>query len=1042
MPRCSNEEEVRKSWLKHLENELGISFHAERGRSDASHNQVVIEFKKKGLFRGSVDSSTFKKAIYDQLSRYITQQASRDDIPREDYIGIAVDGEHIAFAFFKNQAISHRNLLPFNSASVSLVAQACRDSVRRAVTADNLIEDFGHDSNVGRSLISALTREIEQQLKSPGNNKVKMLFEEWQSLFGQVADLSSDQARKLHRQLNLRNLPETQDEKKHIAGMLYVIHTYNAFLMKLLAAEIVSEYGLTAHADYCEHLLSQEDNELLNCLYREIEEGAFFADARIRGFVEEAVFSWYAEGNLTSSGKKEIVQGIRGLLIQLALYRMDDLDAARSRDLLKAFYQSLVPEVLRKALGEFYTPNWLVDVTCDRAEVDDWLAARMLDPTCGSGSFLLEVVRRKREIAARRSLSSQETLNCILDTVWGFDLNPLAVQAARVNFLISIADLVAETKSDIELPVLFADAVYSPAHAASSSPELIEYQIGSDQSDLTLTLPRALVHDRIRLDHVFEAMSEGLMNTDEYDAVENLLISRNSLSSTDAENWKPALEGTYNQVLALHKKSWNGIWFRIVRNFFWSAVAGEFDVILGNPPWVRWSNLPERYRERIKATCEQYAIFSDTPYHGGNELDISAMLTYTVGDKWLKIGGSLVFVITQTLFQSPSSQGFRNFRINDKTRFVPVAVDDLKEIKPFPKINNKTAILRLDKTGEDHQPSYPLDYRVWRSKPGNSTAIQEILSKQDVLDRVDILHHEAQPVEGGNSPWAITPPGRFEELAAIRGACSWLKGRKGITVDINGIYYVRIVDVDEHRKLTRVETRPEAGKKDIGAARRFWVEPDLLYPLLKGAADFSACALHPQEQLYALVPNEGISRQANQAAESRVNSLRHTRKFFSHYRDLLEQRSTWRLRQSKYPYYVIYNVGDYTFAPCKVIWAEMSRSFKSAVITKQDVPLLGKRVVIPDHKIYYADFHDKDTAYYVCGLLNSRLVGEYVSSHTIQIQVSNIFKHLNLPEFAASNKDHLALSRLCKSGHSTRSASQREARLKEMSQLAQQILTT
>src|SRR5690606_30702185 len=62
----------------------------------------------------------------------------------------------------------------------------------------------------------------------------------------------------------------------------------------------------------------------------------------------------------------------------------------------------------------------------------------------------------------------------------------------------------------------------------------------------------------------------------------------------------------------------NGIWFRIVRNFFWSAVAGEFDVVVGNPPWVRWSNLPEMYRERIKPTCEQYAIFSATPFHGGN----------------------------------------------------------------------------------------------------------------------------------------------------------------------------------------------------------------------------------------------------------------------------------------------------------------------------------------------------------------------------------------------------------------------------------------
>jgi hypothetical protein len=52
----ANEEEVRKSWLKHIENEIGINFHAERGRNDASYNQVIIEFKDKGLFNGSTKS--------------------------------------------------------------------------------------------------------------------------------------------------------------------------------------------------------------------------------------------------------------------------------------------------------------------------------------------------------------------------------------------------------------------------------------------------------------------------------------------------------------------------------------------------------------------------------------------------------------------------------------------------------------------------------------------------------------------------------------------------------------------------------------------------------------------------------------------------------------------------------------------------------------------------------------------------------------------------------------------------------------------------
>lgn len=36
------EEEVRLGWLTELQNKLAITFHAERGRSDADYNQVII----------------------------------------------------------------------------------------------------------------------------------------------------------------------------------------------------------------------------------------------------------------------------------------------------------------------------------------------------------------------------------------------------------------------------------------------------------------------------------------------------------------------------------------------------------------------------------------------------------------------------------------------------------------------------------------------------------------------------------------------------------------------------------------------------------------------------------------------------------------------------------------------------------------------------------------------------------------------------------------------------------------------------------------
>jgi hypothetical protein len=95
---------------------------------------------------------------------------------------------------------------------------------------------------------------------------------------------------------------------------------------------------------------------------------------------------------------------------------------------------------------------------------DKWLTARLLDPTCGSGSFLLEAIEQKRRAALMAGWTAEQTVDMLTTTVWGFDLNPLAVQSSRVNFLIAIADLLQQCKGkDVEIPVLLADAVYSPA---------------------------------------------------------------------------------------------------------------------------------------------------------------------------------------------------------------------------------------------------------------------------------------------------------------------------------------------------------------------------------------------------------------------------------------------------------------------------------------------------------------------------------------------------------------------------------------------------
>jgi hypothetical protein len=1009
------EEEVRLIWVSSLEAATGFDFDAERRKLDSSFNNVVIEFKAPGLFNGKKSSTAFKEAMNKRLLPYIQKSSERLGIPEADFIGVATDGEHVCFAQVVDGVIRHGHMLPFSEQSFGMVVAACQNSTRPAVSSENLIKDFGHTSPVATAVMQVLSNALGVALKSKAASKLRMLFEEWADLYGQVADMSVDQAASIDKSLRFT----WKGPAPHsMAGRLFVIHTYNSLLIKLLAAEIVSAHNLTTILAPAEAMCALfTPAQLINELDQNIERGGLFAGSGIHGFVEEAIFSWHLDVARSPVHQKGMVSALKAMLGKLALYRTDHL--TRQRDTLRDFYQDLVPETLRKSLGEFYTPDWLVDFTVSQAAPGKILGKRFLDPTCGSGSFLIEVIRRKRNEAAKSGLTARQTLTALCGEVWGFDLNPLAVQTARVNFLMEIADLLAQAKGmAIELPVLLADAIYSPAPDPAGNAPVVEYKIGSQVASLTILLPTDLAFNRVRLDVVFEAMGEHVERDQEFVVVLRDLIRAGALTKGEAKAWDKPLRATYEQVLKLHRKNWNGIWFRIVRNFFWSATAGKFDVIVGNPPWVRWSRLPDAYRDRVKPTCEQYDIFSRTNFYGGNELDISAMITYTTGDKWLKEGGKLAFVITQALFQNPSSAGFRNFRINDSGNLVPLRVDDLKALKPFPDAANKTAVAVFEKTMK--VPVYPVAYTVWDAKKGETRTINPDLTLDSVLKKVQRSTLEASPVGGSGSPWAILPVGRFADLVPMSTPTEepWVEGRKGITVDLNGVYFVRVLDVNEEDRTVQIQSRPEAGKKAIGPVQTRFVESDWLYPLIKGAGDFEACYLKPVD-LFAIVPNKGIRQADFAATEVEWQSMKRMKKYLGGFDHLLVERSTWkgRMKAANAPHYAIYNVGEFTFKPWKVIWAEMSGSFSAAVAGLASVPFQGLRPYVPDHKIFFVAMDDKTEAHYLCGILNSGTVAEYVESHNVAIQIGNIFKHMRLPEFDAKNKDHLKLAKLVETAH-------------------------
>ncbi len=77
-------------------------------------------------------------------------------------------------------------------------------------------------------------------------------------------------------------------------------------------------------------------------------------------------------------------------------------------------------------MGEYYTPDWLARVMV-RELVTDPLDQRVLDPACGSGTFIAEAVTHYIEAANGSGQHPKQVLDRLLESVAGIDVHPVAV---------------------------------------------------------------------------------------------------------------------------------------------------------------------------------------------------------------------------------------------------------------------------------------------------------------------------------------------------------------------------------------------------------------------------------------------------------------------------------------------------------------------------------------------------------------------------------------------------------------------------------------
>lgn len=223
-----------------------------------------------------------------------------------------------------------------------------------------------------------------------------------------------------------------------------------------------------------------------------------------------------------------------------------------------------------------------------------------------------------------------------------------------------------------------------------------------------LHVPAGFAEDQARFDRGVQALSQGLQDRATPVQIERSLARIDGVAAGDAA----AMTGTFVRLRELCDSGKNDIWPFVLRNLMrplsLSRPDQRADVLIGNPPWVAYRYLSAEMRLRLRDACIAMNLWV-----GGRlatNQDLSALFWARGGERYLRQGGTIAFVLPFAALNRPA---FGGLRIGD---FASVQVHitdawDLARVRPLFGRNGTTSASVL--FGR-RAPTGPLPRRVER----------------------------------------------------------------------------------------------------------------------------------------------------------------------------------------------------------------------------------------------------------------------------------------------------------------------------------------
>ncbi len=796
----------------------------------------------------------------------------------------------------------------------------------------------------------------------------------FRTLYENAADLETIKVkRRLWRDLLLTALGEIARTDAEMDD-LFVRHTYlSAVIGMVVQASFGVDIDRLAYDDPADLLLGRR----------------FQSDTSLQGIVESDFFAWPAE-----VGGLPALKALAGRIARFDWPRVPP-------DVAAILYETIIPPDERRQLGEYYTPHWLARAMV-REVVTDPLDQEVLDPACGSGTFVAEAVTHFIEAAERESLNAEDTLEWLRFSIAGIDVHPVAVHLARAAWVLAArpaiqAAMDAGYDGAVSAPVYLGDALQMRFDTGTMFAKRdVTIQV-RDERNSELVFPRRLVEQA----EIFDPLMGDIADCVERGQDPMLALDDHGIADP---GWRRTLEATIATLQRLHGEGRDHIWAYYTRNLVRPVALSrsKVKVIIGNPPWLNYNKTVSTLRRALEDQSKNlYGIWAGGRY--ATHQDVAGLFFARCVDLYLKDGGVIGMVMPHSALQTGQYTKWRAGEWTDRRTGRRLSVDfrcktawDLERLQPNTFFPIPASVVFAERVGEPGGESALAGEVVrWLGKTGASDIRRERVAITDTS-------------VGGGSPYA----GYSTQGAVIVPRCLFFVEETESSAIVRA---GRTVTVNPRRGSQ--DKRPWRDL-DLTAITQQTVETAHLFDVHLGETLAPYVTLNPLKTLLPIKRDlNAIPADPNGVGGVGLGSLE--RRMRERWRTVSGQ---WE--QNKSPNNRLDVLGQLDYYGKLTAQLEWRRDHGGrpvrVVYTSAGAPtaaLLHDDDWIVDYKLFWTACRDVHEGYYLLAIINSECLAVAVNPLTTPNwagKVRDLQKHLwklPIPEFDAGDPLHLSVSR-------------------------------